>query len=236
MSDLKAYLASLWPSLQEEELEALSRFSTLLEEANRHISLTAIREPQDSAIKHFWDSLAFHKALELQGGESLLDLGSGPGFPGMVLAIMNPHSTFTLVDSVGKKTAFLQETSRSLGLKNVTVLQGRAEGLGQDPRYREAFDVAVARSVAWLPTLSEYLLPFLREGGVMAVSKEAPWKEEAAASQRAIDLLGGAFLKALPYELPLYGNQRGFLFYRKVKKTPKAYPRREGIPLKRPLS
>lgn len=236
MSDLKTHLAPYWPGLQEEEMEALCHFSSLLEEANQHISLTAIRDPQESAVKHFWDSLAFHQALALQGGESVLDLGSGPGFPGMVLAIMNPGTSFTLVDSVGKKTAFLQETAKALGLKNVSVCQGRAEGLGQDPRYRGAFDVAVARSVAWLPTLSEYLLPFLRVQGLMAVSKEAPWEEEASASKSAIDLLGGAFLKAIPYELPLYGNQRSFLFYRKVKETPEAYPRREGVPLKRPLS
>lgn len=231
----KNYLQQYCPELTPAQGIAFEVYYTLLFESNQRFNLTGITDPEESALKHFFDSLTFHQALELQEGSRVIDMGSGAGFPGLVLAIMNPKVEFTLVDAVGKKVAFLTSAIQALNLSNVRALHGRSEVMGQSIKYREAFDVGVARSVAYLPTLSEYLLPFIRVGGWMVVAKEAPFHVELEASAMALSLLGGEYRRATTYLLPRYKNERCILFFSKVYSTPEKYPRRDGVPLKYPL-
>lgn len=228
-------LASYAPDLSSRESTALTKYYNILIQHNAQYNLTAIRDEEGIVLKHFYDSILFHQALDLKPGSRVIDLGTGAGFPGLVLAILNPSVDFTLVDSVGKKVRFLQEVISALSLDNVTALQGRAEVLGQDPLHRERYDIAIARSVAYLPTLVEYLLPLVRVGGTMTATKEAPIEEELKKATVAIALLGGSLHRSTPYALPGMDHQRVFLTLSKVRTTPKRYPRKDGTPLKNPL-
>lgn len=225
------------PSLTKEQLDALDVYYTLLMDHASQYNLTSIHEEAEVAVKHFYDSLVFGSALGLEGkkGATILDLGTGAGFPGLVLAIVHPECRFTLVDAVNKKVNFIRAVASALGLMNVEALHARSEALGQDPSYRERFDVGVARGVAYLPTLSEYLLPLIRVGGRMVLSKELPCEEELERSRNALEVLGARYRESAPYELPLYGNRRALLVFDKVAPTPGKYPRREGVPSKKPL-
>ncbi len=233
----KDKLINYYKNITPEQLNKFEDYYILLSEHSKLYNLTAIVEEDEVVIKHFYDSLMFYKALAIDDLEKLqiLDMGSGAGFPGLVAAIMNEKCHFTLVDSVGKKIKFIQLVAKQLELKNLTAIHIRSEALGQDSKYREQFDIGVARSLAYLPVLSEYLLPFIKVDGKMVVTKEVPFEEELAASKKALKILGGKFLKEELYELPIYGNKRAFLTFLKTKKTPAEYPRREGTPSKKPI-
>jgi 16S rRNA (guanine527-N7)-methyltransferase len=233
----KDKLNKYYQNITPEQLEKLEEYYMLLKEHSSQYNLTAIKEEDEIVIKHFYDSLVFNEALELtsEADLNILDMGTGAGFPGLVAAIMNESSHFTLVDSVGKKVNFIKIVVEKLKLKNVIAIHARSEALGQDPIYRETFDVGIARSVAYLPALSEYLLPLIKLGGRMIVTKEAPYEEELSDSTKALRILGGKLLKEDIYELPVYGNKRVFLTFNKDKKTPSEYPRREGIPTRKPI-
>ena len=233
----KDTLGRYCPDLTEEQLTLLNEYYILLSAHGSQYNLTAITEETEVVIKHFYDSLLFGEHLGIGEGKQarILDLGTGAGFPGRVLAIIHQDLHFTLVDAVNKKINFIRIVAEELGLKNVDALHARSEALGQDQAYREQFDIGLARGVAYLPTLSEYLLPLIRLGGRMILTKEAPYEEELVNSCKALETLGGAFLEARNYELPVFGNKRAFLIFGKVAPTPVKYPRREGVPSKKPL-
>lgn len=233
----KDKLIKYYQDITPLKLDMLEEYYMLLKEHSSQYNLTAIKDEDEIVIKHFYDSLVFNDALEIldDGNLKVLDMGTGAGFPGLVAAIMNDSCHFTLVDSVGKKVNFIKIVVEHLNLKNVEAIHTRIESLGQNPEYRETFDIGIARSVAYLPVLSEYLLPLIKLGGRMIVTKEAPYEIELSDSTNALKILGGKLYKEQPYKLPEYGNNRVFLTFNKYKKTPSEFPRREGIPTRKPI-
>lgn len=223
-------------SLTPEQLDQFSLYKDMLLDWNQRINLTGITGDEAIQVRHFLDSLTCLLATGELEGINLVDAGSGAGFPGLPLKIAYPGLKLTLVESVRKKSLFLVEVVRALGLSDVTIVTERLEVVGQDPAYRETFDWAVARGVAKLPILAEYLLPLCRLGGYALAQKGAGAPETVLSAAGAIEKLGGGQAKLLPVALP----QRDILHYLvvipKITSTPSQYPRRSGIPRKRPLT
>lgn len=222
--------------LNEEQLTALGRYRELLIEWNQKFNLTAIKEEKEILIKHFLDSLTCFKILPRSGDYSLIDLGTGAGFPGIPLKIVNPDIRLTLSDSVGKKVDFCRFIVEELGLSGVQAVHARAEDLGQDRQYREKFDWTVARAVADLPVLVEYLLPLTRVGGNALVMKGVEIQDELHRAESALALLGGRISTLEFVSLPEDSGERSLVQIEKAKHTPAAYPRKAGTPAKKPLS
>ena len=221
--------------LDEYQLAGLQRHANLLAEWNQKISLTSITDPDEIRIKHFLDSLSCELALSGRQITSMIDVGTGGGFPGLPLKLLYPQATLTLADSVAKKTAFLSLVVQELGLEEVKIFTGRAEELGQMPEHREQYDLALARAVAGLPVLVEYLLPLVRVGGVILAQKGNTALKELAEAETAITTLGGKALLPIELTLPGLPEPRYLLLIEKTAPTPSNYPRRVGIPTKRPL-
>ena len=221
--------------LTRSQLSALSLYERELVDWNTRFNLTAIRDPQEIYIKHFLDSLTSLQALRETSVGRLIDIGTGAGFPGLPIKIVYPKMSLTLVESVGKKAEFCRHVVKILDLQGVEVVQERAETLGQDPSYREQYDWAVARAVAILPVLAEYLLPLVRVGGSMLAMKGESGPAEAHATEYAIRVLGGHLRQLLPVTLPGVAEERYLVVIDKVAATPSGYPRKVGIPAKRPL-
>lgn len=218
--------------LQQEQL---SIYYEMLVEKNKVMNLTAITEFKDVLEKHFLDSIAVACYVNLTDRLSLIDLGTGAGFPGMPLKIMFPNLKFTLADSLNKRIVFLNEVINELKLEGITTIHGRAEDLASDKNYRERYDYCVSRAVANLSTLSEYCLPFVKVGGTFISYKSGEIEEELSAAKKAIFLLGGQMRKVIPFQLEGTDISRSFVMIKKVKKTSRAYPRKSGIPSKKPL-
>ena len=206
-----------------------------LAEWNKKINLTAIRDTEEIEIKHFLDSLSCLLVMQPAPGDQIIDVGTGAGFPGLPLKIIYPQIRLTLVESIGKKLKFCRHVVHNLGLKDVELLQVRAENLGQDPVYRQRFDWAIARAVAVMPVLAEYLLPLLRVGGKAVVQKGESGPREVQDAAFAIKLLGGRLDHVRTVELPRVVETRHLIVINKEAATPELYPRRAGIPSKRPL-
>lgn len=221
--------------LSHRQLDALALYERELADWNARFNLTAIRDPQEIHIKHFLDSLTCLSAMREPLPGKLVDIGTGAGFPGIPLKIMLPNSQLTLVESVGKKAEFCRHVVRILDLPGVEVVQERAEALGQDPDYRERYDWAVARAVAVLPVLAEYLLPLVRVGGGMLAMKGESGPAEAHAADHALRVLGGHLRQLVPVTLPGVAEERYLVVIDKVAATPGGYPRKVGVPAKRPL-
>ena len=221
--------------LSSAQLSALKRYEEELIEWNQQLNLTAIDQPGKIRIKHFLDSLTCLKAMRDTPMDRVVDVGAGAGFPGLPLKIVCPPMRLTLVESVGKKASFCQHVVDTLGLENVTVLAERAEVVGTLPEHRERYDWALARAVAALPVLAEYLLPLVQIGGRVLAMKGESGPAEAHASERAFQLLGGHLRQLLPVTLPGVEEQRYLVVIDKVAATPDRFPRRVGIPSKRPL-
>lgn len=202
---------------------------------NEKFNLTAIRDIEQIRNKHFLDSLTCVLAWGDNRPKSLIDVGTGAGFPGIPLKIIFPSLRLTLVESVGKKTKFCQHLIDILKLEHVEIIQDRAEVLGQNLKYREKFDWAVARAVANLPVLVEYLLPLVRLGGGVIAQKGESGPAESQKATRAIQILGGVFRQLLPVTIPGVVEERYLVIIDKNARTPKLYPRRPGIPAKQPL-
>lgn len=215
--------------------EQLSIYYEMLVEKNKVMNLTAITEFEDVLEKHFLDSIAVACYVNLTDQLSLIDLGTGAGFPGMPLKIMFPNLKFTLADSLNKRIVFLNEVIDELKLEGITTIHGRAEDLASDKNYRERYDYCVSRAVANLSTLSEYCLPFVKVGGTFISYKSGEIEEELTAAKKAIFLLGGQMSKVVPFQLEGTDISRSFVMIEKVKKTSRAYPRKSGIPSKKPL-
>lgn len=217
----------------DEKIDNLVKYLEYLVEYNTHTNLTAIRDTKDAIEKHFLDSLLLQNLLDEKKGKKAIDIGTGAGFPGMVLAIFNPEMEFVLMDSVGKKTTFLQNVKELLNLKNVTVINSRAEDYINDEN-RETFDIGLCRGVNKLNVILEYMIPFIKVGGHFLAQKMAGTEEEGEA-QNALDTLGAKILKVHTYKLPNYGDIRLVVEILKEKTTDKKYPRRAGVALKKPL-
>ncbi len=244
LSILREGLAWLGWSLPESTLEAMARYAEMVREWNERLNLTAIVEPEAMAARHFVDSLTALLAFREPGwsptpmtwpSRRLVDVGTGAGFPGLVLKLAWPALELTLIEATGKKARFLENVVRSLALQSVTILARRAEEVGQDPAHREQYDGAIARAVADLPVLLEYLLPLVRIGGIAVAMKGPEVEEEIAAAYRALELLGGRLQERRALAWPPHLPPRTLLIFEKIAPTPAKYPRRPGIPEKRPL-
>ena len=221
--------------LTHSQLSALALYERELVDWNTRFNLTAIRDPQEIHIKHFLDSLTCLLAMREPQVGKLIDIGTGAGFPGIPIKIIYPKMQLTLVESVGKKAEFCRHVVKILDLQAVDVVQERAETLGQDPDFREHYDWAVARAVAILPVLAEYLLPLVRVGGSMLAMKGESGPAEAHSAEHALRVLGGHLRQLLPVTLPGVAEERYLVVIDKVAATPGGYPRKVGVPAKRPL-
>lgn len=223
--------------LQIDQFETLSRE---LIDWNQRMNLTSIVLPEEVQTKHFLDSLTVIRALPKgvaagTAGARLIDVGSGAGFPGIPLAIVRPRVQVTLNEATQKKCRFLEHVLAALNLRNANVVCGRAEDVAQRPDQREMYDIAVARAVAPLATLAELCLPFVRIGGRVIAPKKQGIESEVAAAGRAIRTLGGVSRPSIEVRVPILDEERQLIVVDKVKPTPRAYPRRAGIPAKAPL-
>ncbi len=233
---LKVGAAAFDLTLTPAQLDAFEQYAQALVEWNQRSNLTRITDPAEIAVKHFLDSLSVYPLLPpLPLDAALIDIGTGPGFPGLPIKIVRPELRLSLVESVGKKTAFLHHIVESLGLHDVKVITARAEDVGRQADHRERYDVAVARAVTAMQILAEYTLPLLKIGGrVIAQKGQSPAKEVDAAD-RAIKLLGGQLEAIRAVTVPYLSAERHVVCLRKVSPTPKQFPRRSGLPAKRPL-
>lgn len=212
--------------------EALYKYMNLILEWNEKINVTAIKDEKEFIIKHFIDSLTINQLI--QGGERVLDIGTGAGFPGIPLKIYNPEKRFTLIDSVNKKITVLNDVIDKLKLENIEALHIRAEDLAKNAKYREQFDVVTTRAVSSLATIAEYMLPFVKIGGKAVCMKGPNLEQELEESKKAIKLIGGEIEEVKG--LNINGDfERNIVIISKIKNTDKKYPRGQGKPLKEPI-
>ena len=216
-----------------EQIDKFYKYMNLLIEWNEKINLTAIIEPSEIILKHFIDSITILK--ELKDGSTVVDVGTGAGFPGIPLSIMNSTLKITLVDSLNKRLIFLQEVIKELKLENVELIHSRAEEFGQNKKYREKFDISTSRAVANLSTLSEYLLPLVKVNGKVISMKAGNAQEEINTAQKAIKTLGGKIEHIEEFNLPSSDIGRTIIVIDKIKETPGKYPRKPGTPAKEPI-
>ena len=216
-----------------EQMDKFYKYMNLLIEWNEKINLTAIIEPNEIILKHFIDSITILK--DIKDGLTVVDVGTGAGFPGIPLSIMNPTLKITLVDSLNKRLIFLQEVINELDLKNVKLIHARAEEFGRNKKYREKFDVATSRAVANLATLSEYLLPLVKINGKAISMKAGNASQEIEDAEKAIKTLGGNINNIEEFNLPQSDIGRTIIIIDKIKETPGKYPRKPGTPAKEPI-
>ena len=222
-------------ALSDEQKEQFRVYEKLLLDWNAKINLTAVRDPEGIRLKHFLDSLSCVPVLGDMNGRSLIDIGTGAGFPGIPLRIFYPELRLTLVDSVGKKADFCQLVCNTLHLKGVKVLKDRSEELGANKAHREQYDAASARAVAVMPVLCEYLLPLVKPGGKMLAMKGESAPDEVKTAAAAIAKLGGAEPELTEVTLPGVEGKRWLVSVPKISPAPSGYPRRTGLPLKKPI-
>ena len=235
VDELKIAATEYGLNLTEDQISAFNKYYELLYEWNKKINLTAITEPKDVAIKHMVDSLSCFKADLFKENTSLIDVGTGAGFPGLPLKIFYPSLKLTLLDSLNKRVKFLQLVVDELGLKDVEVIHARSEEAVRNKKYREKFDLATARAVARLPIICEYCLPFVKDGGTFIALKGRQYEEEATQAQKAIKVLGGEIADIMPVKLPEIDDKRAVIYIKKIKSTPKTYPRKAGTPERNPI-
>lgn len=230
---LNSYLKELNIELNEIQTKQLYKYMNLLIEWNNKINLTAIIKPEEIILKHFVDSLTISKYVN--NNSSIIDVGTGAGFPGIPLKIYRTDLKVTLVDSLNKRLNFINTIIEELALKNVVTVHARAEEIGKNKLYREQFDVVTSRAVANLSTLSEYLIPLAKINGKCLCMKGSEIEEELSNAKKAIDVLGGKIDKIEKFELPKSDIKRNVVLITKENKTPAKYPRKPGIPAKEPI-
>ena len=241
--DVLNCIGNIGISLSEAQAKAFVRYYELLAEWNGFMNLTAITEPGEVLVKHFADSLSPFSGLvkdaplSVTEGIKLIDVGTGAGFPALPLKIAFPQINVTMLDSLGKRVKFLNEVITQLGLTNTEAIHGRAEDLARDNTHRENYDIVVSRAVANMRTLSEYCMPFVKQGGTFLAYKAAEYMEgtEAEESLKAIKILGGEQPVVRDLTLPDGDSKRYLVYIRKKSSTPKKYPRKAGTPSKEPL-
>ncbi len=233
--------AQAWgAALDEGQLDRFADFHALLIDWNSRMNLTAITDPKEVTERHFLDSLAplsdpAARGRLLSPEATLIDVGTGAGFPGIPLAIALPQLRVTLLDSLHKRVLFLEQAVKTCALANVTVLEGRAEDAARLPEHRERYDIAAARAVADLSPLCEYCLPFVRVGGCFLAYKGNDVEEEAERAKEAAGILGGSEPSYYSYTVPGADTGRTLIAVEKLSPVPDKYPRRAGMPTKRPL-
>ena len=226
--------------LSAETILSFRKYAEMLKEKNKVMNLTSITDDEGIALKHFIDSLTIASYVDEEQSKikgrkvSLIDVGTGAGFPGIPLKINKPDLDLTLLDSLAKRLAFLEDVCRELGLENVKFVHSRAEDAGRDKKYREKFDIATARAVANLPVLCEYCLPFVRKGACF-IAMKGKMEEELKDAEKAIGILGGKIETVKEFQLPGTDADRTIVVIRKVKDTPAGYPRQAGKPSKEPI-
>ena len=221
--------------LDGEQRQQFVDFYEYLVEKNKVMNLTGITEFQEVLVKHFLDSLACVKAVDIKKVKRMMDVGTGAGFPVVPLKIAFPHLEACLLDSLKKRVNFLEETFDLLKLTDITAVHGRAEEYAKNKAYRESFDLCVSRAVSNLATLSEYCLPYVKVGGSFISYKSGTVQEEAEQAEKAVKILGGKIRDVVYFSLPDSEIQRSLVVIEKVKSTPGKYPRKAGTPLKEPL-
>lgn len=224
---LQNYIKDYKITLTENQYEQFQKYFELLVEWNEKMNLTAITDESGVALKHFADSLSLLNFVDIPQNSSLADVGTGAGFPGIVLKIARPDIKLTLIDSLNKRLVFLNEVCSQLGI-DAELIHSRAEDGARDEKLRESFDFAVSRAVARMNVLSEYCLPYVKVGGAFCAMKGAQANEEFKESLNAINTLGGKLEKKYFFELPENVGERAIAVVRKVKNTPQKYPRQSG--------
>ena len=219
-------------SVQKEQFQ---KFYQLLIEWNKVMNLTGITEYSEVVEKHFLDSLSIINILDINIVDTVIDIGTGAGFPGIPLKIAFPHLKITLLDSLNKRIKFLNTVIQELKLENIYTIHGRAEDFAHQKAYRECYDLCVSRAVANLSTLSEYCLPYIQVGGMFISYKSGDIDVEMKESENAVHILGGQVDKVLKFKLPGTDIHRSFVKIDKVKNTGKKYPRKAGLPAKEPI-
>lgn len=228
-------MSSLGITLSELQLTQLMRYYEMLLEWNQKMNLTAITEYEDVMKKHFVDSASLVKACDVSSFDSLIDVGTGAGFPGLVLKILFPELKVTLLDSLNKRIQFLNAVIEELHLRDALTVHGRAEDFAKPGKGRESFDLCVSRAVAAFSTLSEYCIPFVKKGGYFIAYKSEKSSEELIAADKAITILGGRLKEKVEFTLPDSDIYRILYVMEKIKTTPGKYPRKAGLPGKEPL-
>ena len=221
-------------TLDDDKIKKLNLYGNLLIEWNEKINLTAITEPEDVLIKHFYDCILFFKNVNVPQGAKIIDVGTGAGFPGLVLKIVRPDLKVTLLDSLNKRINFLKDVIDKCGLSDIEAIHSRAEEGGKNQKYRERYDIACARAVAAMPTLLEYCTPFVKPNGLFVAMKGPTAVDEVAASSNAINLLKMAKPQIICETLP-NNDPRSFVVFKKISQTPPKYPRNSGNISKQPL-
>ncbi len=217
----------------EEQLQKFYQYMNLLIEWNEKINLTAIVEPKEIILKHFIDSLTIIQYIK--PNESVIDIGTGAGFPGIPIKILRKDLKITLLDSLNKRIKFLDEVIKELGLENINAVHARIEEYAKNKQYREKYDVATSRAVANLTTLSEYMLPMVKIKGRAICMKGSEISDEISKSKKSIKILGGEIVDIEEFTLPKSDNKRNVILIEKTENTPSKYPRKPGIPSKEPL-
>lgn len=241
MENLSTILEKLNIPSNDTAEARLDKYYHMVVEKNKVMNLTAITEEHEFLIKHFADSLSVYSAVPLfkeklsSGKCTLIDVGTGAGFPGIPLKIMFPEIKVTLLDSLQKRVNFLNEVIAELGLEGITAIHNRAEDGARDPKLRDGFDLVVSRAVASLPVLSEYCLPYVKPGGLLIAYKSGDIKDELSGAAHALNVLGGKLCDSPIFMLPDSDISRSFVVVKKSKPTPKAYPRKAGAIKKEPL-
>ena len=222
-------------SLTEKQKNQFVTYGTMLQEWNQKMNLTAITDSEEIAVKHFLDSITGVRLVDFSKVESMIDLGTGAGFPGIPLKIMFPNLQVTLADSLNKRLTFLNSVIEQIELKEIITVHGRAEDLARNPEFRENFDLCASRAVANLATLSEYCIPFVKINGSFLSYKGPDADREIKEAKNAIERMGGRFEESVHFTLPPYEDERTLVLIKKEKATPKKYPRQAGTPAKKPI-
>jgi len=238
MNELKSGAQKLGINLTPPQIEQFETYYQVLVSWNERMNLTTITDYAEVQVKHFLDSLTVISGIRPADRARplyVIDVGTGAGLPGIPLKIVLPHIRLALLEATTKKVKFLEYLTNQLGLKDIEIINGRAEEVAHDDRYQEKFDLVLSRAVASLPTLVELTLPFCNLGGYFIAQKKGDIGEEVRQSQKAIELLGGILREVKPVELEELKGKRTLVIIDKIRPAPAAYPRRPGVPARRPI-
>lgn len=235
MSEIKEVFDKMHIELPDGALELLNRYYEMLVDTNKVMNLTTITEYSEVVIKHFADSAAIGCITDMNGNIDVIDVGTGAGFPGIVLKIVYPQLSVVLLDSLNKRVNFLKNVITELRLTDISAIHGRAEDIARNKDYREKFDLCVSRAVANMSSLSEYCLPFVKVGGRFIPYKADGCDEEVKTASKAVNILGGKIRKIESYVIPDTDICRKFVVIDKLRNTSAKYPRKAGLPTKEPL-